>query len=89
MDLDFYTVKTTVDIDSNKSLFDRVVSAVGFFTQPLIIGDPHLEEDFFLFRFAVRAKTLRPYEAELIANIAFNSDDFTAENTELVRASRI
>lgn len=89
MNLDFYTVKTSVDIDADKRLFDRILLAVGFFSQPLIIGDPHAEDGSFLFRFAVRELTLRPYEEELLANLAFSNPEFTAENTEIIRAARI
>jgi hypothetical protein len=85
--MDFYTIKTSVDIATDYEAFCHVVSAVGFFSQPLIVGEPVAEDGSYMFRFAVRNEGLLPYEPQLIENLSHIG--FTPENTELIRAARI
>ena len=87
--LDFYTIKTTVDIETNKAAAAQVLSFVGIFSQPMIVGDVVKENGFYLIRFALRLHVLRPHEQELIAQLATTEYGFTAANTEVIRAARI
>jgi hypothetical protein len=87
--MDFYTIKTSVDVDTDMDAFNALLSTIGFFSQPLIVGDPHLEDGSFLFRFAVRMTTLNGHEEQILKNLSLTGFGFTTENTELVRAARI
>jgi hypothetical protein len=87
--MDFYTVKTSVDIDTDTEAFNALLRAIGGITQPLIIGDPHPEDGAFLFRFAVRETTLRTHEGSVVDALEFLDIGFTAENTEIILAARI
>ena len=86
--MDFYTLKTSVDIVADKDAFAAVLSTVGFFTQPLIVGDP-VEDGVFVIRFSVRAETMRAFESDLIENLSKTKFGFTKANTEIVRAARL
>jgi hypothetical protein len=87
--MDFYTVKTSVDIVSDKAAFECLVARIGFFTQPIIMGDPFEEDGEFLFRFAVYKEALRHHETMLIALLDESGFAFTTSNTEVIRATRI
>lgn len=89
MMLDFYTIKTSVDM-TDKSVFDVVTKAICFLSQPLILGQPVEEEEgVFLLRFAVRETTVMDREADLVAQLVHYDLGFTTENTEVIRADRI
>lgn len=86
--MDFYTLKTSVDLTEEPTR-DAVLAHIGFFTQPLLVGESHIDSGSFVLRFAVRRECLRAWEQDLLVNLQRTPWGFTEENTELIRAARI
>lgn len=85
--MDFYTLNTTVDLHDAANLA-HVHRTIGFFVQPMLMGEPREDKKGEFLRFAVPCETLCLREADFLAMLYFDSA-FNAKNTSLDRSEHI
>lgn len=85
--MDFYTLNTTVDLHDAANLA-HVHRSIGFFVQPMLMGEPREDKKGEFLRFAVPCETLCLKEDAFMEMLCFDSP-FTAKNTTLVRSEHI
>lgn len=82
MGLDFYTVKTSGDIENN---MESIIKQIMLYAQPSIVGEPYTEKGKQIFRFAIRPMSIRPFEEDFKLAI----EQIIGSEVSVTRATRL
>ncbi len=83
LNLDFYTIKTSVDLTDNDNI-NKIQQVLGLFCRPDIISKkPKKVKGEYAWRFAIRSLGLYNNEQEFISSLP---EPFSVDNTKLIKA---
>lgn len=85
--MDYYTLNTTVDLNDAANL-GHVHRCIGFFVQPMAMGEPREDKKGEFLRFGVPMHTLSLKEEDFMEMLCFDSP-FTTKNTKLIRSDHL